>query len=299
MSVVEERGRTGRGLAPDVRARLAPYPDLFARDGAIHIPQALSVGDLATARQLFDWSCAHPGQAAQHLRLHGDEFFFDTHNMAARDIYREKMAQSTLPAIAAAATGIDALWYMGEQIFFKQGAPNTSASDWHQDTTYFPVSEVGGISMWIPFDSMDEEHGLCFVRGSHLGPIYNPFHAPQGSDGEPIPLFPESSGMPPFPDIEAHPEDFDLVSWACEPGDVILFHTSALHGRAPVPPSGLRRALCLRFVGPEVKYEFRKGREKTGILSFEATEYIWEDLKEDMPVHEGKYFFKVFENAPA
>ena len=65
------------------------------------------------------------------------------------------------------------------------------------------------------------------------------------------------------------------------------FHT--IHGRAPVPPTGLRRTVCLRFVGPEVHYEFRAGRETTGNLSVEATEFIWEDMTDGRRCRDGKY----------
>jgi ectoine hydroxylase-related dioxygenase (phytanoyl-CoA dioxygenase family) len=297
---VDDRGAgdVGRSLAPEAQARLAAYAETFARDGVVHIPQALNAADLAMAKKMFDWSYAHPGQAAQHMHLNGDEFFVDTNNTTSREIYREMMAESTLPAIAAAATGLDRLWYLGEQIFQKQGTRDTAASGWHQDTAYLNMSPAGGVAMWITFDRLDPEYDLQFVRGSHRGPLYNPSHVPEG-EYEPVWLYPESSGMPPFPDIEANPGNFDIVSWPFEPGDVILFHMSTMHGRAPVPPSGLRRTLCLRFVGPEVRYEFRAGRETTGNLSVEATEFIWKDMKENMPVHEGKYFYKVFENTAA
>ena len=50
------------------------------------------------------------------------------------------------------------------------------------------------------------------------------------------------------PAIEAERHTHEILSFGTEPGDVILFHTSALHGGgANVPGTPERRTLTLRY----------------------------------------------------
>ena len=34
------------------------------------------------------------------------------------------------------------------------------------------------------------------------------------------------------PDIEAHRDDYEILSWELEPGDAIAFHMKTVHGRS-------------------------------------------------------------------
>ena len=67
------------------------------------------------------------------------------------------------------------------------------------------------------------------------------------------------SDLPILPDIEANlardPASWDVVSWDTEPGDVIVVHPCALHGRAPVDTATPERnTLVLRFFGDDATY---------------------------------------------
>lgn len=63
-----------------------------------------------------------------------------------------------------------------------------------------------------------------------------------------------------LPNIEAERGAFDIVGFATEPGDVVAFHTSTLHGGGPVDRSTPeRRTLTLRFFGEDVMSASRPG----------------------------------------
>jgi hypothetical protein len=47
------------------------------------------------------------------------------------------------------------------------------------------------------------------------------------------------------------------VSWAIEPGDVVIFHPATLHGGAPTRAGHPRHTLSLRFFGPNVRVASR------------------------------------------
>jgi len=125
--------------------------------------------------------------------------------------------------------------------------------------------------LWISFDAVEKDAALEFVRGSHRGPLYD------GSrfdpDDDTAPLYGDGT-MPRLPDIERERDRFEIVSFPVEPGDVVAFHPSMLHGGAPTPPGGRRRTLSLRFFGDDVRYAPRAGF--SGMLPDEPTTWFEE-----------------------
>lgn len=265
----------------------------FYHDGAVCVPGALHDVDRSIARDLFEWSREHPGQAAENLNLSASEsIYIDTHNKAARDHYLTSLAESGIPALVASVLGVSELWYLGEQIYIKQGESGTCPTPWHQDSD-LPIDATGAVCLWTSFQSLDSGDGLQFALGSHLGARYNPIIG-SGPDGEPLFLYPGADEKIPFPDIDAASQDFGLTSWATNPGDVILFHSLIIHGGAPVPAAGVRDTLCLRFFGPETRYVQLPERYPLGTLAAEATHFLWDGLKDGEPLWRGTQFEKVF-----
>lgn len=267
--------------------------EAYYRDGAVCIPGALNAGDLAIARELFEWSRDHPGPAAQDLEIApGETIYMDTHNKDARDAFLRALARSNIPELVATVLNVDALWYLGEQIYIKEGKPGSCRTLWHQDSD-LPIDATGAVCLWASFESLDSSEGLRFARGSHLGPRYNPIIG-VGEDGEPLYLYPGAADKTPFPEIDAARGTFDLVSWPTEPGDVVLFHSLTIHGDAAVPLAGKRNTLCLRFVGPDTRYLQLPERYPMGTLAAEATDFLWDGLTNGQKLQQGSYFQKVF-----
>ena len=278
-------------LSPLVEGR--SVTEAYWQDGAVCIPGALAEADIALAQGLFAWSREHPGQAAQTLDFGADgSIFIETHNRLARETYLAVLAKSGMPALVAAALGVDELWYLGEQIYIKQGRPGACKTAWHQDSD-LPIDATGAVCLWTAFESLAGEDGLEFARGSHQGPRYNHVIGAE-ANGEPVLLYPTAAEKRPFPDIDAARQAFDLVSWATDPGDVVLFHSLTIHGGAPVPPAGLRNTLCLRFFGPDTRYLQLPERTPTGTLAAETTDFLWDGLNDGDPLHRGTRFTKVF-----
>ena len=130
-----------------------------------------------------------------------------------------------------------------EELLSDEEGGRTRRTPWHQDTSYLPITGQKLAVLWISFDPVAKEAALEFVRGSHRGPLH---------DGS----------------------RFDIVSFPVEPGDVVAFHPSMLHGGAATPPGGRRRTLTLRFFGDDVRYAPRAGF--SGILPDEPTTYFEE-----------------------
>lgn len=127
------------------------------------------------------------------------------------------------------------VWYFAEEVFLKAGGQG-SRTLWHQDTSYLPWAGEHWGNAWISFESIPQRNALEIIRGSHRGPRYDGTTFTDPDD--PTQPLHDNGTLPRLPDIEAerklNPGAYDVLSWATEPGDVILLHPASLHGGAPV-----------------------------------------------------------------
>jgi ectoine hydroxylase-related dioxygenase (phytanoyl-CoA dioxygenase family) len=229
----------------------------FARDGVVHLPAAIARPTLDLAFEAWSWSLAHPGPGAARLPDRGDGTFYqDLANPAAIEAYRTLLAAPEIADHVAALWGTPEVWFMYEQVFHKSGG-TTRRTPWHQDAPYLPVRGADLAVMWLSFEAVPASRALEFVRGSHRATLYDGSRfdpdddtAPLGGDGT----------LPRLPDIEANRDAWPIVSFATEPGDVVVFHPAVLHGGAPTAPGDERRTLSLRFFGADAVVANRSGR---------------------------------------
>ena len=235
---------------------LAAAAEAYARDGVVKLPGALDARALADALAAYDWSLVHPGPGATRFAQATDSTFYnDLYNPRCLEGYGAMLEASPIPALVAGLWGAPDVWFMYEQVFLKEGG-ETRRTPWHQDSSYLAVAGEHLAVAWISFDAQPAEDSLEFVRGSHRGPLYNGSRFELGDDTAPIN---PGSPLPRLPDIEAARGDWDIVSWAVEPGDLIVFHPALLHGGAPTHPGKRRRTLTLRFFGTDAVYDARPG----------------------------------------
>ncbi len=228
----------------------------YRADGVVHVPALLDADDQAVALAAFDWSLANPGPAASRPFESVDGAFYqDLCNPAAptHDAYRRVLHDTPVAALVARLFGDRHVWFMYEQVFLKVGG-ETRRTPWHQDLSYLSVDGDDLAVVWIPFDVVPRADSLEFVRGSHRGTLFNTSAFVAGDETAPI-----HAGLPRLPDVEADRAAFDIVSWAVEPGDALVFHPAMLHGGAPTHPGTRRRTLTLRFFGRDAVYAVRPG----------------------------------------
>src|SRR5690606_24807020 len=108
---------------------------------------------------------------------------------------------------------------------------------------------------WVSVDHVTKANGaMGYVRGSHLwGRQFaaNSFVSQKllpGAVGEQI------------PDIEGNEDDYDIVYYDYEPGDVLVHHYRTLHGATGnVSSDTPRRSFAVRYTGEDVRYFQRPG----------------------------------------
>jgi ectoine hydroxylase-related dioxygenase (phytanoyl-CoA dioxygenase family) len=231
--------------------------ETYARDGVVLLPRALDETALAAALAAWEWSVAHPGPGASRIPSPAAEatFYQDLFNPRCLEGYAAMLRASPLPAMIADIWGAPDVWFMYEQVFLKEGG-EARRTPWHQDSSYLTVAGEHLAVAWITFEACGPGETLEFVRGSHRGVLHNTSRFDPAD--ETAPIFPSAS-MPNLPDIEGNRGAFDIVAYPVEPGDVVLFHPSMLHGGAPTHAGQRRRTLTLRFFGADATYDERPG----------------------------------------
>ena len=238
--------------APSVR-------DAFLKDGFVHVRNALDRQTVETALACWTWSTENPGPGSARVfrdsLAHVDDpaaarllpsaedglFYQDISNPDSYPVYEPLINSPAIVRLLTRLLDCERAWFLGEQVFLKEG--NTPGTGWHQDISDVSARGNDLIALWIAFDAVDEETSLALVRGSHKGPVYSSIYG--------------RFEAAPIPNMDALPDEFEVVSYACDPGDVVVFHMGCLHGGGPTRPGQSRRTLALRFIGEQCYFESR------------------------------------------
>lgn len=247
-------------------------------DGVVRLEAALTADAVRAVEQAFQQSLANPGPGA--VNFYPDEsatFFQDTGQN-----YLPLVRRIGLDAMVAALWREPRMWYLGEQLFLKDGG-HSRRTPWHQDTSYLRMRGSQMVACWISLDPLPKRHCLEFVRGSHSGTLYN--GSAFAGDDDTAPLY-RDSPLPRLPDIEASRADYDIVSWDLAPGDILVFHLGILHGGGATEPGLRRRTASIRFMGPDVVYDGRvRDRRGTKAGNDAALSGIYDQLTDGQPFH--------------
>ena len=232
--------------------------ELYNKNGVVHMPQALSKQSLELAYAAYEWSLAHPGPGGGNIPSKtAGTFYQDLANPDAFVNYDALIHHYDIRAILESLFIGEHAWFMYEQVFKKEGG-ETRRTPWHQDTPYLPVRGTDLAVLWISFGSLDLAGTLEFVERSHRDTLY---------DGSAFDLDDDTLGLyndpayPRLPDIEANRDDFNIVAFPVEPGDVVIFHPSVLHGGGPTREHDVRQTLSLRFFGDDAVVAARPGAD--------------------------------------
>lgn len=221
-------------------------------DGVLVLRGVLDAKTLAQIEDAYAWSAAHLTPALQDFSTTDSEkFIADTGYSVKEAIYRDLLENSKLADAAAKLFGGEdsRVWYLGEQIFLKEGDGGSRRTPWHQDTSYATFDGPKIAVFWIPLDPVPREGCLEVVRGSHRGETFNGSRFEPGDDT--APLYPASK-LRRLPDIETERDQWDIVGAALDPGDLVVFHMGCLHAGGGTAPGHRRRSLSLRFFGDDV-----------------------------------------------
>ena len=181
--------------------------------------------------------------------------FFDSYcNWLLIPEYLDHVKSSCAASMAGQLMRSHRAQFFHEHAFCKE--PGTQrATPWHQDLPYYCIDGTQTVSLYVSLDEVPAEVAVRFVRGSHRwGRLFYPRMFLDGAD-----FNTDDDAMEAIPDIDAHPEDYEILAWDLAPGDVIAFDFRTLHGTTAGRVEGRRRALSTRWLGDDVTYCRRLG----------------------------------------
>ena len=179
-------------------------------------------------------------------------FFQDYCNWSRIPDFERFVLHSPAAEIAAALMQSKTATFFHEHTLVKPPGGST-VTPWHHDQPYYCVEGQQNVSFWIPLDPVAEAISLRCIRGSHRwGDEFSPTRF-NGSKLYAHSRFKE------LPDIDAHQDDYDIVSWALEPGDAVAFHYRTLHGARGNTTARARRVFSARWVGDDATFADRGG----------------------------------------
>jgi ectoine hydroxylase-related dioxygenase (phytanoyl-CoA dioxygenase family) len=112
---------------------------------------------------------------------------------------------------------------------------------WHQDVTYYGLSEPRGVTVWLALTATTAENGCMeVVPFSHDVALSH--HRPQDPDNI-LPLGEE---------VEAEPAPGTAVKVLLQPGELSIHHMQTVHGSGPNRTAARRSGLAIRYIAADL-----------------------------------------------
>ena len=253
--------------------------EAFANDGAVCARGLIDAPVVEELRVALEDALARLRVIGGKNNREDDRFSGDVFVWKLHDAFRDFALFSSLPALAQQLLGTDTVNFFYEQFFVKR-AGSPIETPWHQDIPFWPVAGSQIVSFWITLDRVTRESsGLEFVRGSHRWSTRYKAVSPK-RDG-----YLADSDLPEAPDYSRLRDDYDVIGWDMEPGDVIVFGPTVMHGSAGNASNERdRRAVAFRYCGHDVRYAprhatmpllFKHGLEPGDVLGGSLFPRVW------------------------
>ncbi len=236
-------------VAQPRRALTAEEIRTYQEDGVIMLKQAMDPNWMAMVEAGIEEARHNSSVLGRFMSRKVEGYQMDIFLWKRIDILRDLIYYSPCAELARQLMKSEEVRFFYDQMFVKE--PGTDApTPWHQDLSFWPIRGEQICSFWIPCDPVNRENsGLLYVKGSHRWPqrfkAISPDYVASIIDDD----------MEDIPDINANPDQYNLIDWDMEPGDILAFHPLTLHGSyGNASRKRRRRALALRWTGDDVIY---------------------------------------------
>ena len=232
--------------------------ETFESDGAVCLRRMFDRAWLDLLVPGIERAMATSGPYSRRQTLEGEPgLYFSDYGASHRVAELRRFAlESPAAELAARLMRSERANFFFDAVWVKE--PGTvKRSAWHQDQPYYCVDGRQICILWLPIDPVSQWVSLQCVRGSHSwGRMFAPVRFSDGGGyGRP-----DVGAYEAMPDIDAEPQAHEILTWALEPGDCIVFHGMTIHG-APGNHCEVtrRRAVSTTWVGDDTTYIERPG----------------------------------------
>jgi ectoine hydroxylase-related dioxygenase (phytanoyl-CoA dioxygenase family) len=137
--------------------------------------------------------------------------------------------------------GADVLvWNAG---FFTKEPKTRDFISWHQDLTYWGLSDSHEVTAWVALSASTVESGCVkFVAGSHLQDIV-----------EHRDTFEKNNLLSRGQELAVEVNENDATNVELQPGEMSLHHGKVFHGSNPNRSDDRRIGLAIRYISPDMR----------------------------------------------
>jgi len=237
--------------------------DTYHRDGVLLLQNMFDKDWIELLNKGLDVNIKIPTRRSRiwHKDTSGHSMFYDHTAWQGIDEYRKFIFNSPAAQICGRLTGSTAINFFFDSVFVRSTGTQFE-TPWHQDEPYWSVEGYDACSIWMPLVPVKRKSSLSFVPGSHrLKTVFKQYNF---GDLNPVRKkkvdqvdFSDIAEQE-FPDINANPEHFGVVSWDVEPGDCVVFNGRTMHGGSGKLDGDCDlRVFTTKWVGDDVRIKFR------------------------------------------
>ena len=227
----EFRFTQSENASPDVLSR--SQVDAFNADGYVSDLPIFDEEEIAEHRRFFDRLLAETEASG------GDSYSISSAHLKYGRVY-DLLSEPRIVGVVSDLLGENVIGW-GSHYFCKMPGDGRPVA-WHQDTTYWPMSESRTVTVWLAIDDADQENAcMKFVRGSHVFGLLD--HRAEAADDASV----LDRGIS---DVERYGTVVDVPLRAGQ----ISVHSDLLVHSSPANESSRRRCgLTLRYCVPELR----------------------------------------------
>jgi ectoine hydroxylase-related dioxygenase (phytanoyl-CoA dioxygenase family) len=236
----------------------------YQRDGVVLLPEMFDRDWIELLNKGLVVNCKNPTDRSRvwDRDTAGSSMFWDSQAWQGIEQYRQFIFDSPAAQIAGELMESTHINFYFDAVFVRS-AGNQFATPWHQDEPYWSVEGFDTCTIWMPLVPVKRKNALAYVPGSHrLDSVFYQYNfgnlnpdAKSGVDQVDFSSVAEKS----FPDIDADPESFGVVSWDMQPGDCVAFNSRVMHGGSGKLDEGRElRVFTTKWMGDDVRIKFRK-----------------------------------------
>jgi len=237
--------------------------DTYHRDGVVLLSSMFDDEWIELLKQGLRVNCSKPTDRSRvwDRDEQGRTMFYDSQAWQHIDQYRQFIYQSPAAQIAGHLMRSSQINFYFDAVFVRSPGSQFS-TPWHQDEPYWSVEGYDTCTVWMPLVPVKSENALAFVPGSHrLDSVFYQYNFgnlnPDGKAGIDQVDFSAIADSA-FPDINANPEEYGVVSWDMQQGDCIAFNSRIMHGGSgKLDDNTELRVFTTKWMGDDVRINFR------------------------------------------
>ena len=236
----------------------------YQRDGVVLLPEMFDRDWIDLLDKGLVTNCKNPTDRSRvwDRDTAGRSMFWDSQAWQGIEQYRQFIFDSPAARIAGKLMESTHINFYFDAVFVRS-AGSQFATPWHQDEPYWSVEGFNTCTIWMPLVPVKRKNALAYVPGSHrLDSVFYQYNFgnlnPDGKTGVDQVDF-SSVAEQSFPDIDADPESFGVVSWDMQPGDCVAFNSRIMHGGSGKLDEGRElRVFTTKWLGDDVRIKFRE-----------------------------------------